>query len=412
MVTDDLQRRTQMDELIERISQANPYKLVLSGGKGEYRRIVFERKIIKGSRCFQIEKYTDKQVFHENVAESALPESVFGELMCSEAAQDEKETNKRPCFRQINVFAAEEELDIKLSKKGKYTINSRRTENKVIAAPGNNRKKKYILGEGMDIPVFTELGIFTKDGRVAKPMYDKFRQINRFAEIVDDVMKDYGKSTINILDFGCGKSYLTFIVYYYLHDVKGLDVHITGLDLKEQVINDCNALAVRFGYDGLRFELGDINGYKTDMDVDMVMTLHACDTATDYALYNAVCWNAKYILSVPCCQHELNRQMKTARLSGMTEYGIIKERMAALMTDTIRGLVLEANGYKVDVMEFIDIAHSPKNLLIRAVKKNVSHEKRQRALDKAEALCEEFGFTQTLMELLVDRTDDKRAAEE
>lgn len=408
-----------MDELIERISKANPYKLVLSGGKGEYRKIVFERKIISGSRCFQIEKYTDKQVFHENIAEDLLPTAVLGELMRGEvvpedgaAVSGEKKTTSRPCFRQINVFAAAEELDIKLSKKGRYTINSKKAENRAIAAPGNNRKKKYILDEGMDIPVFTELGIFTKDGRVARPMYDKFRQINRFAEIVDDVMKDYGKSSINILDFGCGKSYLTFIVYYYLHEIKGLDVHITGLDLKEKVIEDCNALAKRFGYDGLRFEMGDINGYRTDMDVDMVMTLHACDTATDYALYNAMCWNAKYILSVPCCQHELNGQMKTDRLSGMTEYGIIKERMAALMTDAIRGLVLEANGYKVDVMEFIDIAHSPKNLLIRAVKKNVSLEKRQRAMDKAEALCEEFGFTQTLMELLMDKTYDKKAVEE
>ena len=254
----------------------------------------------------------------------------------------------------------------------------------------------------MDIPVFVSLGIFTKDGKVVNSMYDKFKQINRFAEIVDDVMKSYNKSSINILDFGCGKSYLTFVVYYYLHEVKHLDVHITGLDLKTQVIEDCNRLAGKFGYTGLRFELGDINGYKTDMDIDMVMTLHACDVATDYALYNAICWNADYILSVPCCQHELNRQIHSDKLAAITHYGILKERMAALMTDSIRGLMLEACGYKTDVMEFIDVAHSPKNLLIRAVKKNVSQQKRKRALTEAENLCEEFGVKQTLMEMLKD----------
>lgn len=325
-------------------------------------------------------------MFHQNIDEGELEEALAGDL------QDG--------FRQINMFSAREEWDVKISKKGKVAVNKRHTENKLITVQGNNRRKKYILEEGMDIPVFTHLGIFTKDGKVVHSMYDKFKQINRFAEIVDNVMKSYNKPSINIVDFGCGKSYLTFIVYYYLHEVKGLDVHITGLDLKEQVIKDCNALAEQFGYTGLKFELGDINGYKTDVDVDMVMTLHACDVATDYALYNAICWNAQYILSVPCCQHELNKQMHSDELAALTRYGIIKERIAALATDSIRGHMLEACGYKTDIMEFIDIAHSPKNLLIRAVKKNVSPDRRKKALKDAEALCEEFGFRQTLMEMI------------
>ena len=333
-------------ELIEEMVQSDPHKIILSGGRGEYRKVVFERKIIGGKRCFQIERYTEKQVFHQNIDEGELEEALAGDL------QDG--------FRQINMFSAREEWDVKISKKGKIAVNKRHTENKLITVQGNNRRKKYILEEGMDIPVFTHLGIFTKDGKVVHSMYDKFKQINRFAEIVDNVMKSYNKPSINIVDFGCGKSYLTFIVYYYLHEVKGLDVHITGLDLKEQVIKDCNALAEQFGYTGLKFELGDINGYKTD--VDMVMTLHACDVATDYALYNAICWNAQYILSVPCCQHELNKQMHS-------------DKLAAL-------------------------AHSPKNLLIRAVKKNVSPDRRKKALKDAEALCEEFGFRQTLMEMI------------
>ena len=375
-----------INQLVKEIAENGPYKIVLSGGRGEYRKVVFERKMIGGRRCYQIERYTEKQVFHENIDEDSLETALTGQAVDR--------------YRQLNAFATGQEWDAKISKKGKISVNRRRTEEKMITVSGNNRKKKYILEEGMDIPVFTHLGIFTKDGKVVHSMYDKFRQINRFAEIVDDVMKNYNKTSINIVDFGCGKSYLTFIVYYYLHEVKGLDVHITGLDLKEQVINDCNDLAEKFGYTGLKFELGDINGYKTDVDVDMVMTLHACDVATDYALYNAICWNAQYILSVPCCQHELNRQMHTDGLAALTRYGIIKERVAALVTDSIRGLMLEACGYKTDIMEFIDIAHSPKNLLIRAVKKNVSQDKKNLAVSDAENLCREFGVRQTLMDML------------
>lgn len=376
----------EINQVIEGAVHTNPYKIVLSGGRGEYGKIVVERKLIGGRCCFQIERYTDKQVFHQNIDEDELG-TVLPQIL-----QDG--------FRQMNTFSAQEEWDVKISKKGKVTVNKRRTERKMITVTGNNRKKKYILEEGMDIPVFTHLGIFTKDGKVVHSMYDKYKQINRFAEIVDDVVKDYNKPSINIVDFGCGKSYLTFIVYYYLHEVKGLDVHITGLDLKEQVIKDCNELAEKFGYTGLKFELGDIHGYKTDMDVDMVMTLHACDVATDYALYNAVCWGADYILSVPCCQHELNKQIHSDDLAALTRYGIIKERVAALATDSIRGLMLEACGYKTDIMEFIDIAHSPKNLLIRAVKKNISQEKKHRAVRDAQNLCRELNVRQTLMEML------------
>lgn len=194
-------------ELIEEMVQSDPHKIILSGGRGEYRKVVFERKIIGGKRCFQIERYTEKQVFHQNIDEGELEEALAGDL------QDG--------FRQINMFSAREEWDVKISKKGKIAVNKRHTENKLITVQGNNRRKKYILEEGMDIPVFTHLGIFTKDGKVVHSMYDKFKQINRFAEIVDNVMKSYNKPSINIVDFGCGKSYLTFIVYYYLHEVKG-----------------------------------------------------------------------------------------------------------------------------------------------------------------------------------------------
>ena len=177
-------------ELIEEMVQSDPHKIILSGGRGEYRKVVFERKIIGGKRCFQIERYTEKQVFHQNIDEDELEEALAGDL------QDG--------FRQINMFSAREEWDVKISKKGKVAVNKRHTENKLITVQGNNRRKKYILEEGMDIPVFTHLGIFTKDGKVVHSMYDKFKQINRFAEIVDNVMKSYNKPSINIVDFGCG----------------------------------------------------------------------------------------------------------------------------------------------------------------------------------------------------------------
>ncbi len=231
-------------------------------------------------------------------------------------------------------------------------------------------------------------------------MYDKYKQINRFVEIIDDVIAKSPGEEIRILDFGCGKSYLTFILYYYLTEIKGINPQIVGLDLKKDVIEKCNALAEKYGYSGLSFKVGDINGYKSDFKPHMVITLHACDTATDYALYNAVAWGAETIVSVPCCQHELNGQIKTDRFSALTDYGLIKERFSALATDAIRGKLLEWQGYKVQMLEFVDFEHSPKNLLIRAVKGKTSESKRNAARQKADELIKEFNFSPTLDKLL------------
>ncbi|MFQ9752089.1 MAG: class I SAM-dependent methyltransferase [Coprococcus sp.] len=347
----------QIEELLKRVLTSLLVDMVISGarGGGDFIKIKVRPVMIRDSLYFQVSRYTDKQVFHENMtAEDAL-ETLSGWILHD--------------FRQAQIRMRDEMVTVLVSKKGKATIKSKKAACVETQNLEHNRKKQYIIEEGTAVPFMIDLGVMTESGKIIRTRYDKYRQINRFLEFIEDILPELPTDrTVHIIDFGCGKSYLTFAMYYYLKVLKHYDIRITGLDLKQKVIEDCQALADRYGYDGLQFLCGDIADYNGTDEVDMVVTLHACDTATDYALYKAVKWHASVILSVPCCQHELNRKMQCETLSGAFQYGLIKERTAALMTDAMRGQLLEMQGYKTQLLEFIDMEHTPKNILIRGVK--------------------------------------------
>lgn len=308
----------------------------------------------KDNILYQCEEHRNNQVFHHNLNE----EEATGYI---ENAMQE--------FKQMQMETRKFRYQVLVSKKGKMTIQRRLQTGRFKEIDlSHNRKKHYILEEGKAVPFLQDLGVMTKEGEIVRTKFDKFRQINRFLEFIEDVLPELPKDReVTILDFGCGKSYLTFAIYYYLHELKGYDIRIIGLDLKTDVIYACNQLAKKYGYRKLKFMEGNIADYTGSDEVDMVVTLHACDTATDFALAKAVGWKAKVILSVPCCQHELNRQMENETLAPLFSYGLIKERMAALVTDAIRAEYLKREGYDTQILEFIDMEHTPKNILIRVI---------------------------------------------
>ena len=381
---------SELRQYLETMLKAEIQKVIISNPfskSEEFKKIIIENK----GKNYQIAKYTDKQVFHENITQNDLCE-------CTITLAENK-------YKQINGMSATEEHIILVSKKGNCTYKVKKTATDAVKLSakqqGHNRQKNYILKEGMNIAPLVDMGVFTKDGKVVNAMYDKYKQINRFIEIIDDEVSSLNVEELNVIDFGCGKSYLTFVVYYYLTEVMKIKVNMIGLDLKEDVIKKCNEAAEKYNYTNLKFEVGDVNGFKAPFDVDMVITLHACDTATDYALYNAIQWNAKMIFSVPCCQHELNKQIKPEELSILSRYGIIKERFSALATDAIRANLLEYSGYKTQLLEFIDFEHTPKNVLIRAVRRPIMPKQvKENMLHEVHAMMKEFNFHPTLYELL------------
>lgn len=345
--------------------------------------------LLKDKFIYQATETVGPKVLHTNYERQELIEYI-GELM------EER-------FMQLQWEGQYEDGLVLVSKKGHLTTKVKRHAcKKEQAALEHNRRKKYLLAEGTAVPFLVDLGVMTPQGKIVSTKYDKFRQINRFLEFIEDILPrlDRGRE-LTILDFGCGKSYLTFAMYYYLRQLRHFDVRIIGLDLKEDVIQHCNELAQSYGYEKLKFYTGDIASYEGVRQVDMVVTLHACDTATDYALAKAVYWGAKVILSVPCCQHELNGQIRNEMLSPVLSYGILKERMAALITDGLRAQLLEGVGYETQILEFVDMEHTPKNLLIRGV-----YTGKKKNLEKTRRCIEKLHLNPTLARLLEEQEVD------
>ncbi|WP_042477116.1 class I SAM-dependent methyltransferase [Bacillus ndiopicus] len=318
----------------------------------EIKRVKLKPIELKGVYTIQLEYQYERILKHENIPLEEFMTQF--ELLLEQ-------------FRQIHAQFINQTVHIQLSKKNKVLWKSEQAmENKQVDL-AHNRKKQYLLDDTVIHPFLVRLGVQAENGAIKKQKYDKFKQINRFVEFIDDALNHLPKDRqIRILDFGSGKSYLTFALYHYLKIVKNLDIHVTGLDLKKEVIEECNQIAQDLGYTSLQFLVGDIQDFNDETAVDMVVTLHACDVATDMALARAVKWGASVILSVPCCQHELNRQLQSPALEIMTQHGLIRERFAALATDSIRAQLLSLVGYEAQLLEFIDMENTPKNILIRA----------------------------------------------
>lgn len=346
----------QFSEGLDQIIISNPRRAALA------QKVKIRPVLLKEQLHFQVTEYKGKQVFHENYEKQDAIAYVLDQM--------------EKFFGQMVLQSTTKTVNVLVSKKGTVTIKQKAQKNEVKPKElSHNRKKRYILEEGTAIPFLVDLGVQTREGKIVHSRYDKFRQINRFLEFIQDIVENLPKGReLTIVDFGCGKSYLTFAMYHYLKVMKGFDIRVIGLDLKEDVIAYCNELKDRYGYEKMSFTTGDIASYTGVDAVDMVVTLHACDTATDYALEKAVKWGASVILSVPCCQHELNYQMKNEELSAVLQYGLLKERIAALVTDGLRAELLEQCGYDTQVLEFIDMEHTPKNILIRGVKRNKERE--------------------------------------
>lgn len=352
--------------------------------KTDYTKVSIRPVMLRGQLQYQLERFRDNKAFHQNVS---------GEELLKIA-----ESDLEGRYRQALVVTDAATTQYSLKQNGSYKKHTTAS----VPLPGpvrsHNREKEYILKEGENIPALVDLGVFTQDFKIVRAKYDKYKQINRFIELIDHAFKDYGKNEITILDFGCGKSYLTFILYYYFAVKRGMAATIIGYDLKADVVQRCGEIAKKYGYTGLEFVHADVTkDVLTDRNIDMIVTLHACDVATDFALHYAIQKKADFIFSVPCCQHEVNSSIhKGGDLDMLLKYGIIKERISALLTDSIRANVLEDMGYTVDMIEFIDFDHSPKNIMIRAKRNGKPGTKGRK---QAQELANRYGFKQTLLEL-------------
>ena len=385
--------------LLRQTMNENMLRMTISGKRhGELADKVKIRPVkLKEELYFQTSVSDGKKEFHKNYEKAELLEQLDHWL--------------RKDYRQLQMDTTTQSIQALVSKKGKATVKQKIARDMRSARVlDHNRKKRYLLEEGTPIPFLVDLGVMTAEGAIVRSRYDKFRQINRYLEFVEDILPELDKDReLTLIDFGCGKSYLTFALYYYLTVKKQYRIRMIGLDLKKDVMEHCQELAEKYGYERLTFLTGDIADYDGVEQVDMVVSLHACDTATDYALEKALQWNAKVIFAVPCCHHELNRQMHSTEMNPVLKYGLIQERMAALMTDAFRADVLELEGYQVQVLEFIDMEHTPKNILIRAVKQNMPlpSEKKEKLLDSLQTCMGIWNVNPLFYRLRLGGEDEK-----
>lgn len=353
----------------------------------KYKKIEIKPVIIKGILCYQIHCLTNTQVFHQNIDGNELINYIESELINS--------------YKNGVIYTNEADYSLFCNRLGVINIKRSEATKELQPLAFHNRQKNYLLPINTFIPFLYELDIITLKGTLKKDKTSKFKQINRFLEFIQDIIPSLNSNELNIIDFGCGKSYLTFAIHYYLSNILNRKVTITGIDLKEDVINSCNNIVKKYGLEGIKFIQGNIIDYKQYGDVDLVVSLHACDTATDYALYQAIKWQSKVIMAVPCCHHEVNKQAAKFKKDVYKEHGIIQERLSSLVTDLYRSELLVLNGYKTHIMEFIELEHTPKNMLIRAIK-NDSVDK-QKAAKHLKELREEYDICQTLEKLLAKK---------
>lgn len=381
----------------EIISTKTLVKGVFSNNEKDFiiKKIILKPVSIKGDYQIQFEKFENNKAFHENLDSGKALNFIFDLL---------------DKFKQFLFITTDSEIQILKNKKG-FSIKKKETSKKTISLSHNN-EKNYILKENTPIPFLIKLGVMDKDGNITKEKFNKFRQINRYLEFIEDTLKELQEKklindTMKIVDFGCGKSYLTFALYHYLKNIKKMNISITGLDLKDDVITHCNQIAKELNFNDLHFSKGDIKDFKSSDEIDMIFSLHACNIATDYSILKGLELNAKAILAVPCCQSEINQKINQnnkssfkKELSPLANHGILQERFSSLATDALRALALEACGFNTKVMEFIDMEHTPKNILIKAIRTNSSLEKLQEKKKEIDRYTEFLGVKPLLCDLL------------
>ena len=360
--------------LAESVRDGECLLLVLSGKRRDSieaaDKVTLRPVVLKGTPQYQLALRIGTQETHENLAPRDAAERV-GRLFPA-------------AFEHAHLFATEADYEARMMRDGSIRVRRKPPSRVAKSAGTHDRTKQYLIPENVPNAFLAEIGVMTPDGKVRAQKTKKFRQINRFLELVNDVVADLAPSgPLHVVDFGCGKSSLTFAIHHLLTTVHGRDVQIIGLDRNPHVIAECTRIAGRLGCAGLEFRQGDIAQYDPPARVDLAVSLHACDTATDDAITKAIGWQADVILAVPCCQHELAAKMQSPPLALIEEHGILKERFAALATDALRAKMLEAHGYRTQVVEFIEMEHTPKNVLLRAVRRKERDERHERAAAEA-----------------------------